>query len=236
MALEATPKILSSLDRLENRRKRLLKLGQAMMEAYEGAMYPVDMFALGAIKRTISTIAGFKLLVQSLNMVCARTLLRTQIDTALRFYSVFIVDDPHSYSLDILSGKQINHIKDSSGKQMRDAYLVEKLSEEYPWLSTVYKNLSGYIHLSKSHLFHPVQKVDNKTITYAIQEEDTKFPEFSWIEVIDCLNESIDIFTKYLEGWIFTKANPQLIAQIKKEKIGEPDGQADSKKRGCLGK
>jgi len=223
MHIESSPKILSSLEGLESRRKRLLKLGKAMMEAYEGATYPVDLFALGAIKRTISTIAGFKLLVESLNMVCARTLLRTQVDTALRFYSVFIVDDPHSYSLKILSGKQINHIKDSSGKQMRDAYLVEKLTEEYPWISTVYKNLSGYIHLSDNHIFSSVQKVDDGTrsIEFAIQEKDTKFPEFSWVEVIDCFNETIDIFMKYLEGWIFTKDNPELIAKIKKEKDGE---------------
>lgn len=194
-----------------------------MVEAYEGAMYPVDLLALGALKRTISTIAGFKLLIESSNMVCSRTILRVQIDTALRFYSIFIVDDPHSYSLEILSGKQINHMQDSSGQKMRDAYLVNKLSEEYPWLPTVYKNLSGYIHFSGSHLFHPVQKIDNKTKTmqFAIQEEDTKFPEFSWIEVVDCFNESIDIFVKYLEGWIFTKANPELVAQLKKKKIGD---------------
>ena len=223
MSLEYTPKISASLDGLEKRRKTLLKLGKSMMEAYEGAIYPVDLLALGALKRTISTIAGFKLLIESSNMVCARTILRVQIDTAIRFYSVFIVDDPHSYSLEILSGKQINHMQDSSGKKMRDAYLVNKLSEEFPWLSTVYKNLSGYIHFSSSHLFHPVQRIDNesKSLQFAIQDEDTKFPEFSWIEVIDCFNESIDIFIKYLEGWIFTKANPELVAKLKKENAGE---------------
>jgi hypothetical protein len=223
MSLVYTPKIITSLDGLEKRKKGLLKLGKAMMEAYEGAMYPVDLLALGALKRTISTIAGFKLLIESSNMVCARTILRVQIDTALRFYSVFIVDNPHTYSMDILSGKQINHMKDSSGKQMRDAYLVQKLAEEYPWLSKVYKNLSGYIHFSESHLFHPVQEIDDesRSIKYAIQEEDTKFPEFSWVEVIDCFSESVDIFTKYLEGWVFTKANPALVAKLKKEKAGE---------------
>jgi hypothetical protein len=88
-------------------------------------------------------------------------------------------------------------------------------------LSSLYKNLSGYIHLSESHLFHPVQKVDNKTITYAIQAKDTKFPEFSWIEVIDYFNESIDIFTKYLKDWIFLSENSELIAQIKKRQANQ---------------
>jgi hypothetical protein len=216
--MEYTPKISASLKGLEKRRKSLLKLGKVMTEVDEGAVYPVDLLSLGALKRTISTIAGFKLLIESSNMVCARTILRVQIDTALRFYSVFIVDDPHSYSLEILSGKQINKIKDSDGQYMRDAYLVDKLSKEYPWIPTVYKNLSGYIHFSCRHLFLPVQEIDNekRSIKFSIQEEDTEFPEFSWIEVVDCFNESIDIFVKYLEGWIFTKANPELVAQLKK--------------------
>jgi hypothetical protein len=135
MDMEPSIKIKASLNGLETRRKRLLELGKTMMEAYEGAMYPVDLIAIGALKRTVSTIVGFKLLVKSLNMVCARTILRTQIDTALRFYSVFLVSNPHEYSLKVLKGERINHIKDANGKLMRDAYLVEKLSEEYPWLT-----------------------------------------------------------------------------------------------------
>lgn len=221
--MEKTAKIAEALNGLEGRRKRLLNLAKAMMEAYEGAMYPVDLVALGALKRTISTIGGFKLLVESSNMVCARTILRVQIDTALRFYSVFIVADPHSYSLEIMAGIQVNHMRDSSGQKMTDAYLVKKLSEEAQWLPTVYKNLSGYIHFSESHLFHPVQEINDETrsVQVAIQEEDTKFPEFSWVEVIECFNASVDIFIRYLEGWIFTKANPRLVEQLKKEKMGE---------------
>ena len=49
MSMEYTPKISASLSGLEKRRESLLKLGKAMMEAYEGAMYPVDLLALGAL-------------------------------------------------------------------------------------------------------------------------------------------------------------------------------------------
>lgn len=220
MDIEASIKIKASLDGLEARRKKLLKLGKAMMKAYEGAMYPVDLLATGMLKRTISTIAGFKLLVKSLNMVCARTILRTHIDSALRFFSVFLVNDPHAYSLKVLGGEQINRIKDANGKLMRDAYLVNKLSEEYPWLPNVYSNLSGYIHFSDSHIFSSVEEVDSNdhSIKFAIHEEDTKFPEFSWLEVIDCFNETIDISIKYLEGWIFTKDNPEIVQQLKEKR------------------
>ena len=153
-------------------------------------------------------------------MVCARSLLRIQIDTALRFHAVYLVDNPHDFCMQILDGKQINHQKDSEGNKLNDAYLVKKLSSEYPWLTTVYKNLSGYIHLSDKHLFIPVQSVDhdNRSIQFSINDQDTKYPESSWEEVIGCFNESTDIFIKDLEGWIYTKSNPKKVNELKEQK------------------
>jgi hypothetical protein len=197
-----------------------LKLGKAMMEAYDGAIYPVDLLATGMLKRSISTISGFKTLVKSSNMVCARTILRTQLDSALRFYAVFIVENPHDFSHKVLGGEQINRMKDAKGKQLRDAYLVKKLSKEYPWLSTVYHNLSGYVHFSNSHIFSSVENVghSDNSIQFAIKDTDTKYPEFSWLEVIDCFNETTDIFINYLMGWIITKDNPKIVEELKKER------------------
>jgi len=209
--------VLKSLEEMENRRKKLLKLTKEMISAYGGAMYPVDMFALGAVKRAISTIAGFRLLVESWNMICARTLLRMEIDTALRFSSLFLVKKPHDFVWQILEGQQINKLKDKDGNKMTDAYLVSKLASEYSWLPVVYKYLSGYVHFSEHHFFNSVENLhdESATISWAIKEEDTKFPDFSWKELVDCFNESTDIFMKYLQGWIFTKDNPEIVAKLK---------------------
>ena len=152
-------------------------------------------------------------------MVCARSLLRIHIDTALRFFAVFLVEEPHDFATKVMDGKQINHMKDSSGAKMTDAYLISKLAPEYNWLPIVYKNLSGYVHFSDQHLFSPVQEIDNKerTVHYVISDKDTKYPEFSWVEVVECFNETTDIFTKYLRGWIFTKSNPEIVQKLKEE-------------------
>ena len=216
--MKITSTLNASLLGIDKRKTILLELGKAMLEAYNRSMFPVDLMALGAIKRTISTMAGLKLLIQATNMVCTRTILRVQIDTALRFFAIFCVDDPHLFSTEVLSGKQINKMQDSRGKFMSDSYLVSRLSNKYPWLPRVYKNLSGYIHFSNSHLFHPIQEVDDesRTIKFEIQEEDEKYPEESWLEVVNCFNESVDIFIKYLEGWIFTKDNPELVQRLRK--------------------
>lgn len=212
-------KLLTALERLEKRKNTLLELGKKMLSAYGGNLYPVDLLAIGAIKRIVSMSGGIILLVNAFNMICARSLLRLQIDTAIRFFAVFLVEKPHEFAMKILGGEQINHMKDSSGKRMTDAYLVSKLAPEHPWLPDVYKNLSGYVHFSDKHLWTTVQNVDDNThsVQYVIHEKDTKYPAFSWVEVVDCFNECTDIFIKYLEGWIFTKANPKVVAEMKKK-------------------
>jgi len=211
--------VLKALEKLEERKIKLLDLAQKMFSAYGGSLYPVDLLAIGAIKRIISMSGGIKLLVNEFNMICARSLLRLQIDTALRFFAVFLVKKPHDFAMKILGGEQINRMKDSSGERLTDAYLVSKLASEHTWLPTVYKNLSGYVHFSDQHLFSPIQNINEKTgtIEYVIREKDTKYPKLSWVEVIDCFNEATDIFIKYLEGWIFTKSNPEIVEKLKKE-------------------
>ena len=49
-------KVFNVIDRLERRKDKLLVLFEKMLSAYGGNCYPVDLFAIGAIKRIISAI------------------------------------------------------------------------------------------------------------------------------------------------------------------------------------
>jgi len=68
-------KVLKALEGLEKRKDKLLELGQEMLSAYGGNLYPVDLLAIGAIKRTISISGGMRILIEFFNMICARSLL-----------------------------------------------------------------------------------------------------------------------------------------------------------------
>ncbi len=102
-------------------------------------------------------------------------------------------------------------MKDRYGEKLSDSYLASKLSVEYPWVKNVYENLCGYVHFSSQHLFAPVKKVNDKerSILIEISEYDTNYPEFSWVEVVECFNETSSIFLKYLHGWVYTKEQIQ---------------------------
>lgn len=212
-------KVLKKLGLLNDRKTELKDIIKAMLKADNGKLFEADIYALGAAKRTFNTISGFKLLVENINMICARALLRTKIDTAIRFFALFIVPNPGNFVMQVLAGKKISDLCDTKGNKLSDRYLISLLSPDYPWLETVYKNLSGYIHLSSSHLFDSLASIDDisNKIIWKLSDIDDKYKEGPWIELINCFNESINIFFHYLKGWVFTKNNPELISKMKSD-------------------
>ncbi len=192
---------------LEENKNTARSLGLDMMKVDGGTMYPVDLVALAAIKRVLSTSAAFRQLIEALNLISARAILRVHLDTVLRFYAVWLVDNPHDFAKKVIDGEQINHLKDRTGNKMTDSYLAKVLSKDHKWIPTVYANLCGYVHLSSQHLFASVAKLDREGLNVSLQisEYDLNAPEFSWIEVVECFNETTKIFLNYLSGWVYTK-------------------------------
>lgn len=156
MNIEEAIKILSEAN------EQHLKLGKKMSEAYQGAIYHMDLFAATVLNRSLYLIEGFSRLVLDQNYISAVPLLRLQLDNALRFYAAWLVDEPHQFVADVIAGKQIRKIKDSHGNMMTDAYLVSKLSKEYDWIDKVYKSSSGFIHLSEAHIFNAIHQVESE--------------------------------------------------------------------------
>ena len=152
----------------------------------------VDFIMVGAVKRSMSLAAGLKAMVEGKNMVCARALLRLQIDTLSRLRAYTYVDDPEKLARAVLQGAQLSEHKSSEGKPLRDGYLVERLSRELPWLSETYKQTSGYVHFSEKQFFDTVQSIgteDEPKLNLTVSSADDKYPAESWIEVVACFNE-----------------------------------------------
>ena len=193
---------------LKNREKTLLNLAEKMFLADNGNMFRIDLFSIGAMKRTLSNLNGFLSLVEAKNMQSSRSLLRIQLDTFIRFHALTIVKDHNKFVDDILNDRHIRNMKDKDGNKMTDGYLVSLLTFKYPWLKDTYKNLSGYIHFSGKHLFSSIEDINDKkkALTFVIGEKDEQYPEESWIEIAQCFNESLDILLQYINSWIHVKS------------------------------
>lgn len=171
-------------------------------------LFVLDFIMVGAVKRSMSLAAGLKSMVESKNMVCARALLRLQIDTLTRVRAYTYVDDPEALAKSILGGSQLNEHKSADGKQLRDSYLVDRLAVELPWLPKTYRETSGYVHFSEKQFFDAVQSVGGEldwTLNLTVSASDEKYPEESWIEVVACFNDLTHVLSQSVEAYAASK-------------------------------
>jgi hypothetical protein len=201
--MEHGDKVKAELEKLSKYQDYLPHLGHEVIVARNGTLYPLDFVVIGIVKRSLSIASAFKTLVTDWNMVCARALLRMQIDTVIRFSAFWISGDSHQMAVEVMQGNQINRMKDRDGNKMTDAYLVEKLSHEFDWMTTVYQYTSGYIHFSERHLFDPIASLeeDGRLVEFIINDKDERFPEASWHEIVSCFNKCAEIILAYLKGY-----------------------------------
>jgi len=204
------------LEKIDNERDRHLDLGKATLEADGSKLFALDFLAVAAINRSLSNCAAFTQLVRAQNYLAAASLVRLQLDTFLRFFASYLVNDPHDFATSVLGGTQVRRMKDRSGAPMTDKHLVESVASEFPWVRNVYKQTSGFIHLSDKHIFSTIRSVqDDGTLSMHIGSDPSRFPEELWVEMADGFIAATGALFQYLEGWAFTKANPQLVQSVR---------------------
>jgi hypothetical protein len=191
---------------LESYEKIIFDLAKKM---HPGNTYPIDILINATMDRTLHLIFGFTNLLRSSNYIAACHLVRCHLDNILRLSSVWLVKEPHKLATELMSGTQLDKMIDKDGKKLKDWYLRNKLNEEYPWVKNVYEETSGFIHLSKKHIFTSSRMTDKNegTIEMVISKHDNYVTDEHRIEATTGMIEISKILCHYIEGWIHTKNN-----------------------------
>lgn len=179
-------------------------------------LYHLDFLAIAALNRSLNLHAGFCLLIEARNITSAAPLLRLQLDNAFRFAAAWLVDNPHEFALKVMQGVAISKQKDRRGQPMTDRYLVTQLAKENPWITEVYKRTNGFVHLSETHIFSSMKPGDTEdTFHSTVSLGDAYFPDTTYLEACKAFQAATDVFFQYIEGWIITRDNPQLMAELR---------------------
>ena len=89
---------------------------------------------------------------------------------------------------------------------MTDQYLVDCLAKESPWIKSVYEATSGYIHLSKAHIYNAHKpNSESETWQITIGKEDEFIPDDIRIEGCQAMKAITEKLIWYLNGWQQTK-------------------------------
>jgi hypothetical protein len=179
----------------------LPKIGKQTLGGDGKPVYVLDLIMIGAIKRSLSLASGLHALVSTRNMTCARALVRMELDTVSRLLAYTYVEQPSDMAKEIIGGKPLSSFKCRDGKNLRDGYLIDKMSKDHPWVKGVYKYTSGYVHFSEKQLFDSISSMGDdglRSVEFKITKEDDNFPDESWIEILKCFNEMLSIFGNIL--------------------------------------
>lgn len=199
-----------ALEHLEEQSKIHLQLTMDMLSADSGQMYPLDLLALSASKRSMSLINGFVSMIKARNFICAAPLIRLQLDNSLRFYAAFLVDEPHELAKAFIDGESIRNFKEIGSKEkLTDRILVDRLSIHHAWIKEAYKQASGYIHLSEKHFFNVIgRKAGDDKLSLIASEKDHFITDLTRFEAVIMMIKSTTVFLWILNSWKLTKETP----------------------------
>jgi len=104
-----------------------------------------------ALNRSLRVIKGYRVLVEQENLTCASALVRLQIDSAMRANALHLTSDPKELLRRVRVGEPLGKMKSSvhPKETLKDRYLHDQLSVNHTWVSALYVDSSGYIHMSK---------------------------------------------------------------------------------------
>jgi hypothetical protein len=196
------------LQKLESTEEDILDATLGILQADGGAIYPLDFLANAVMKRAVALISGFTTLIRAKNFSCAGALVRLHLDNVLRFSAAALVANPHDFAESVLRGEHVRKLKDKKGEQLTDAYLVKCLSVEYPWVSQVYDETSGYVHLSNKHVANAFRPTTDPSLgEFVVGKEDEFIPDSVRIKACMAMHATTNVLLKYLNSWRDVKNN-----------------------------
>ncbi|UPT71152.1 MAG: hypothetical protein M0D53_01690 [Flavobacterium sp. JAD_PAG50586_2] len=137
-------------EKLEEANKFLLNVAEAIIRSGNFLAHTLDFYILSNINRTISLNKAFILLLENENSLTAISIVRLQLDNALRLNAIKVADNKDDFLNHFFAGKSINKYKQNKEK-FTDFYLATRLNEEVPGALDLYNYLCDFIHFSDKY-------------------------------------------------------------------------------------
>lgn len=182
-------------------------MAHALASADDGRVFDTDLVVLAALNRSMGLVAGFAVLVDQNNALCAIPLLRMQVDNVLRTVACGLVVDPAPLVERILAGELLTKkpaLKSRDGQLLTDKYLCERAAEKFAWVPEVYRRTSGHVHLSRAHLLGMISPADGGQTTLAVGGE-LHWSEDNRDEAVEAFVAATDALLRVCAGFLAAK-------------------------------
>ena len=202
------PDLVALRERLDEIRIGHLDVARKTIAVSDGTIYNPDLIVIAMLQRSYGIVDALLDAVDSYNMHAAAPLLRLQLDTLIRAHYVASCGDLDDLTSRLLRGEQFRRIKDAEGKNLTDARLQEIASEVHAWALPVYRETSGWVHFSVSHMAATTQVGDDNDFFMSVPLRPTVLPESLWNEVYAAAIRATEELFDYARGWASRKGLP----------------------------
>lgn len=202
------PGLAALRQRLDEVRIQHLEVAGRMIAVTDGAVYNPDLIVMAMLQRSYGIVDALLDAVDTYNMHAAAPLLRLQLDTLIRAHYVASCEALDDLTGRLLRGEQFRKIKDAEGKNLTDARLQELAAGVHAWVIPVYRETSGWVHFSVSHMAATTQVGDNDDFFMGVPLRPTVLPESLWHEVYAAAIRATEELFDYARGWASRKGLP----------------------------
>lgn len=167
-------------------------------------MYVSDFLVFAAAKRTLSVGEAFLTMIAEKNFGVAAALLRMQLDTAIHFSALALVESTEDLATKVLGNEKIRDMRARSGERLTDKFLVETLTAKLPWVAPVYRDTSGFIHLSGRHMAQTFHAPDDetRTVKFIVSAKDVPRPADDYQEILEAFTATTHLVISLLLTWL----------------------------------
>lgn len=200
--------LVEARKRLDGLRIRHLDLARQVIEAADGNIFQPDFIVMAMIQRSYGVVDALIDAVDNYNMHAAAPLLRLQLDTLFRACYLATRADADELTGRLLAGEEFRKIKDADGKNLTDARLQDLARPHHEWALAVYRETSGWVHFSVSHMRATTQVRDDSEFFMSVPLRPTTLPESLWLELYGAAAQATEEIFDYVLGWAAQKGLP----------------------------
>lgn len=211
-ALVHADQLLAGRKYLDRLRVHHLDLVRRFLQA-GGATYSIDVVVAAAMNRSYSLVDGFLGALDNWNLIVAAPVLRMQMDSLTRLAYIAHAPKADEVADYLIGGGEFRKLKDSEGKRLTDARLIEHAEAGHPWIKDVYEATSGWVHFSPAHVgaswgVKDGEKKDAKVLFGAIPTRAERIPVSMLLELVGAMTKATEEIFGYVEAWESRKGLP----------------------------
>ncbi|KKB85329.1 hypothetical protein VW29_06675 [Devosia limi DSM 17137] len=191
------------LSRIEHVSAELWKIPVAYFGPQGSKIPDIGWYVLAAVKKTASLSHAFCALIRAKNTLAAASLIRLQLDTAMRISGLALVNDVEAAGTHLMNDGSYRKLRSRDNKPLDDAVLHRRLDEYYPGLTSVYEATSSYVHLSASHIKTGLSEPGGTpTLFFHLKGTDDAQPDEYFAHMVDSFAQATELTAEMIEDFM----------------------------------